>query len=97
MEPIKGTVMTGPPQSRAGGLTAGRDRGFVEELKRFTRGVDASLKEVDRMTAAFAAGESYEIHDVLIASEKASIRFKLLMQIRNKLLDAYQEIMRMQV
>jgi len=44
-----------------------------------------------------ASGESVELHDVLIAVEEAAISLQLAMQVRNKLLDAYQEISRIQV
>jgi len=44
-----------------------------------------------------ATGGDVELHDVMIASEKAGISLNLTMQVRNKLLEAYQEIMRMSV
>jgi flagellar hook-basal body complex protein FliE len=45
----------------------------------------------------FALGEIEDVHDVMIAAEKAGVSFELVMEIRNKLVDAYQEMMRMQV
>ncbi|HEY9855032.1 MAG TPA: flagellar hook-basal body complex protein FliE [Stenomitos sp.] len=44
-----------------------------------------------------ATGGDVELHDVMIASEKAGVALNLTMQVRNKLVDAYQEIMRMSV
>jgi len=44
-----------------------------------------------------AAGRTDNIHEVLIVGEKAEIALQLTMQIRNKILDAYSEIMRMQI
>lgn len=44
-----------------------------------------------------ATGESQGLHEVMIAMEKASISFQFLTQVRNKALESYQEIMRMQV
>jgi flagellar hook-basal body complex protein FliE len=41
------------------------------------------------------AGEPVDLHEVMISSEEAGIAFDLMMEIRNKLLDAYQEIQRM--
>ena len=46
--------------------------------------------------AEFAVGERQNLHEIMITSEKAGISFKLLMEIRNNLLEAYKEIMRMQ-
>lgn len=45
----------------------------------------------------FAAGNTDNIHDVMIAAEKADIALQFTMQIRNKIMDAYSEIMRMQI
>lgn len=47
------------------------------------------------MTRAFAAGQTTDIHSVMIASEKASVALQLTAQVRNKVIDAYQEVMRM--
>ena len=44
----------------------------------------------------FLKGEISDVHEVMIATEEASVAFSLLMEIRNKLLDSYREIMRMQ-
>ena len=70
--------------------------GFADTLKSLCEHVDREIKRADQETAAFAAGKRHDIHEVMVASEKASISFKLLLQVRNKLMDAYQEIMRMQ-
>ncbi len=43
------------------------------------------------------SGESKNIHEVMISMEKADISMRLTVQMRNKVLEAYQEIMRMQV
>lgn len=53
--------------------------------------------ESTRMTEDFIAGRTDNIHSVMIASEKASISLQFVMEVRNKVLEAYQEIMRMQV
>lgn len=75
---------------------AGADGSFADTLKAFTLRVDDQLKEADRKTQEFAVGKNRNMHEVMIASEKANISFRLLLQIRNKLMEAYQEIMRMQ-
>ena len=50
-------------------------------------------KAVDQMVA----GENVDLHDVMIAVEKAKTSFDLLMEVRNKAIDAYRELMRIQV
>lgn len=54
-------------------------------------------RESDKITSDFIAGKTDEIHSVLIAAEKASISLDLIVEIRNKVIEAYNEIMRMQV
>ncbi len=68
---------------------------FKDTLKAFYQGVNKEMNQADRMAAEFAVGERQGLHEIMIASEKAGISFKLLLEIRNKLLDAYQEVMRM--
>ena len=53
--------------------------------------------KADAMNAALAAGEVDDISQVVIAGQKAEIALQLTVQVRNKALSAYQELMRMQV
>lgn len=51
----------------------------------------------DQAVQKLATGESRNLHETMIAVEKASISFLFMSQVRNKAIDAYQEVMRMQV
>jgi len=51
----------------------------------------------NQAVASLAAGEDIELHQVMIAMQEADISFQLAMEVRNKVVDAYQEVMRMQV
>lgn len=51
----------------------------------------------DKSIQALASGENKNLHEVMIEVEKASISFQFMSQVRNKAIDAYQEVMRMQV
>lgn len=51
----------------------------------------------DNLSKQLALGEIDDVAAVMVAAEKASLSWQLLQQVRNKLLDAFQEIMRMQV
>ncbi|MEW9501309.1 flagellar hook-basal body complex protein FliE [Jeotgalibacillus marinus] len=70
---------------------------FAEMLKESINGVNDAQIQSDNMTNKLINGENVELHDVMIASEKASISLSLTMEIRNKAVEAYQEIMRMPV
>jgi len=73
--------------------TAGSE--FKDTLNTILSQVNSQLQEDDQMTNEFALGKTDSLHEVMIATEKSSISLSFLLQIRNKLLDAYQEIMRM--
>jgi flagellar hook-basal body complex protein FliE len=69
---------------------------FLKTLSTFYNQVNQELNTADQVSAEFAAGKKHDLHEVMIVTEKAGISFRLLLQIRNKLLEAYQEVMRMQ-
>lgn len=72
-------------------------KGFGEFLAESLEKVDALQKDADAMVAQMAQGEDLGIQEAMVAVEKADVAFKLMMEVRQKILDAYQEIMRMQV
>lgn len=95
MDPIRGFPGILPqiqPQDRT---EPASPSSFRDTLGAFYKDVDAELKAADQKAAEFAVGKRQSLHEIMIASEKAGISFKLLVEIRNKLLEAYQEIMRM--
>ena len=66
---------------------------LVDSLKKS----NALQIHADERTAALAAGRVEDISEVMVAAQKAEIALNLTLQIRNRALSAYQEIMRMQV
>lgn len=69
--------------------------GFQDTLNSIISQVNEQLQEADRMTQEFAMGKSESLHEVMLATEKSGISLRFLLEIRAKLLEAYQEIMRM--
>jgi len=69
---------------------------FSDTLKDLISDTNSLQKESGELTERMIKGESVDIHDVMIASEKAKTSFQLLMEIRNRFLDMYREISRMQ-
>jgi flagellar hook-basal body complex protein FliE len=59
--------------------------------------VDASLRVADNDMRALAVGNVQNLHEVMIHLEEAKLSFQLLAQVRNRVLEAYQEVMRTQV
>lgn len=71
--------------------------GFGELLQNAVEAVNSMQHEAGRLEDAVAKGENVNIHQAVIAGEKAGLSFRLLMQVRNKMIEAYQDVMRMQV
>jgi len=71
--------------------------GFGDLLKKAIEEVNALQQQSSEMKTKLVTGEIEDIHQVMIAAAKADLAFQLTVQIRNKVIEAYQEIMRMQV
>jgi len=70
---------------------------FAETLQESLEQVNRLQLEADANINGLATGQQTDIHQTMIAVEKASVSFELLMQIRNKVISAYDNIMRTQV
>ena len=73
------------------------DGSFAKTLSGAIDKVNQMKNEADHSIQGLAEGKNVDIHQTMIAMEKASVSFKLLMQTRNKVIDAYKEMMRMGV
>jgi flagellar hook-basal body complex protein FliE len=71
--------------------------GFQEAFQRAIGGVEGLRQEADRSVGAFLAGEGEELHQTVLATQRAELAFELFQEMRNKVVEAYQEIMRMQM
>jgi flagellar hook-basal body complex protein FliE len=70
---------------------------FGEVLKDAIATVNELQRNSDQEIQKLMTGESQDLHATLIAVQKADLSFQMMMQVRNKIVQAYQEIMRMQV
>lgn len=71
--------------------------GFVQWLERSLAETNTKLNAADQQVQRLALGETDNLHHVMISLEEAKLSFQLMVQVRNKLLEAYQDILRMQV
>lgn len=69
--------------------------GFAEHFKAFVKDVNTEMHQAEKVAEDFAEGKINNIHETIMAAERASIAFKLVGSIRTKALEAYQEVMRM--
>ena len=72
-------------------------QGFLDLVKSFTEDVNAHQLNAGRAIDGFAAGEITDVHQVMVAVQEAGLALDLLLEIRNRTQEAFQEIMRIQV
>ena len=70
---------------------------FGSLLGKMVGEVNASQQTANQAMSSLQAGGNVSLHQAMIAVEEASVSFQLMVEVRNRLLDSYQEIMRMQV
>ena len=70
---------------------------FKDTLSNYLRDVNGLIQEAGSAANKMVKGEIDDIHEVIIAGQKASVALELVVEIRNKLLESYREFMRMQV
>ncbi len=71
--------------------------GFGHMLDGLVASVDAKQAEAQALTRQVLLGESDQLHQSVIAMQEAGVSFSLMVEVRNKLIESYQELMRMQV
>lgn len=91
--PVKGALADTASISQ----TEEPEKTFGEFLKDALHNVNNLQHQSKQASLNLAAGKIQDIAEVTIAAEKASIALQLTMQVRNKVVEAYQEVMRMQV
>ncbi|MFY9376937.1 MAG: flagellar hook-basal body complex protein FliE, partial [Peptococcia bacterium] len=77
--------------------TAKVENGFKDMLLDALAQVNSDLIGAEKLTQDFALGKDVELHQVMAATEQANLALQLTIQIRNKVIEAYQELMRMQL
>ncbi len=70
---------------------------FGDAVKSAVSNVNKLQVEADQYASKIAVGDPVETHQAMIAMQKASMALQFTVQVRNKIIDAYQEIMRMQI
>lgn len=87
--------MAGPQGTTTAHNAKSADGDFVRAMMDAINKTDQAQIEADRSIEKLNTGEAKNLHEVMISMEKADISMRLLVQMRNKMLDAYKEIMRM--
>ncbi len=82
------------------GITQAKSEGsqsFSDHLYQHVKDVNTKHQVADRMAIDVSTGKNGNIHDAMLASTQAELSFNLMVQLRNKALEAYNEVMRMPV
>ena len=79
------------------GSESGESKTFGDFMKDLVHDANTSALQADTKMQDVAAGRNKDLHGAILAMEKADVQFRLLTQVRNKVIDAYREIMKMQV
>jgi flagellar hook-basal body complex protein FliE len=88
-------IRTIVPQIEEGKPTEKVLGSFTEALRSMLHEVERADADASELKRRLLVGEPVELHEVLLATEKAHLAFQTLLAIRNKLLEAYQELTRM--
>ena len=92
---------TGLPQSPAvpsrDTKATGGDLPFADLVKGLVQQTDQQQKMAQNSVQQLITGETDSVHEVVLTTSRADLAFRLMMEIRNRLIASYQEVMRMQV
>ena len=94
MRPVSPAGSTSPGIAPAKGAGS---QGFGDILGKAVASVNGQMQEANQLQEGLAAGQHANIHETMIAAEKAGISFRMLTRVQQKAIDAYREIMRMQL
>ncbi len=83
--------------SEATTRNSANNTGFADMLVDAVSQTNKAQLDADKAAVALQTGKAENLHEVMLSMEEADISMRLLVQMRNKALDAYQEVMRMQV
>ena len=72
-------------------------KSFADTLNEAVQSVNTLQKDSDKAMQNLATGRTDNIAEVMLSADKADIALKLMVQVRNKIIDAYQDVMKMQV
>jgi flagellar hook-basal body complex protein FliE len=93
---LRATAAQAAGEPRMAAATGGAD--FAQALKNAIEQVNQTQQQAEDMAAKFAAGDSETpLHEVMISLQKANVSFQEMVQVRNRLVTAYHDVMNMQV
>ena len=93
---IPGLPQVDPSRIQDASQSTGQGSEFFDTLKNTMGQVEQLGNDAQNQVGKLLGGDGEDIHSAMIAVEKADMAFQLMMQVRNKIISAYQEVSRMQ-
>jgi flagellar hook-basal body complex protein FliE len=86
-----------PEVTQVGSSSSPGSSGFQSVLESLIGGVEKSQANSQQAVDSFLTGGNEDLHSVALAAQRSQLEFDLFLQVRNKVVSAYQEVMRMQL
>jgi flagellar hook-basal body complex protein FliE len=96
MTPLPASSELLKPQEAGPAHPAG-ENSFATMLGRMVSDINAQQNTATQTVSALQSGQNVPLHQAVLSMEEANVSFQLMVEVRNRLLEAYQEIMRMQI
>ncbi|MFQ5671645.1 MAG: flagellar hook-basal body complex protein FliE [Nitrospinales bacterium] len=94
---LKAVLGTGARKLKSPGLGTEGGKSFTDTLAESLNRVNEIQQDADKAIEKLVSGKTQNIHETMLAVGKADMAFRMTMQVRNKIVEAYQEVLRMQV
>jgi len=94
---IRAVVATDRPLPATPATEAGGGEGFASSVRKALESVSQAEAQADSIAVDIASGGDSGVHELMVATAKAQLSVDLLVQVRNRAIEAYTEIMRMQI
>jgi flagellar hook-basal body complex protein FliE len=98
--PIHSSTLTNITQPTLPGTTAGKSTAevpFADLVKGLVQDASQQQSQMSDSVRQLVAGETDNIHEVVLTASRADLAFRLVMEVRNRMISSYEEIMRMQI
>lgn len=95
--PVQGIPLSVAPELSPAKGAGDSGSAFQSVLKNAINSVEQTRTDANQAVNSFLQGEDVELHSTVLAAQKAELSFEMFLQMRNKVVQAYQEIMRSQI
>jgi flagellar hook-basal body complex protein FliE len=92
-----GSLLPVPPELGATPSSGGQGTSFKDVMSGAINEVETARSSANKSVEQFLSGDGEDLHSTILATQRAELEFQMFMQVRNKVVSAYQEVMKMQL